>query len=233
MDGWMRRGRGGVDEAGWREKLPTGFISMWPLPQEHTLTHNLKFLSYFSLYFSLLTRCIFCNLNIRWKKIQAFIGWCIRLLRTFRHIDIINEIMYSVMNYTAPNEKHKADFPSTPLIFTVNRSLPVDPLWEQVESRRVQLLADLQEEIYIDGDPCGTGIARYLQYDVQRVHRYEDKNHSKQWFAIYTSPWLIYTLFQRHYYLCVSAVSNDYCCFCVDNTQWSWFGSVSLISGAV
>lgn len=54
--------------------------------------------------------------------------------------------MYSVMNDTAPNEKHKADFSSTPLILTVNRSLPVDPLWELVEPTRVQLLADLHEE---------------------------------------------------------------------------------------
>lgn len=61
--------------------------------------------------------------------------------------------MYSVMNDTASNEKHKADFSSTPLILTVNRSLPVDPLWELVEPTRVQLLADLQEEIYIDGIP--------------------------------------------------------------------------------
>lgn len=67
------------------------------------------------------------------------------------------------MNYAAPNDKHKADFPSTPLISTANRSLPAHPLWEQVEPTRVQLLADLQEEIYIDGDPCGTGSARYLQ----------------------------------------------------------------------
>lgn len=84
------------------------------------------------------------------------------------------------MNYTAPNEKHKADFPSSPLIFTVNSSLPVDHLWEQVEPTQVQLLADLQEEIYIDGDPCGTGSARYLQYDVQRVHQYEGKKDSKE-----------------------------------------------------
>lgn len=84
------------------------------------------------------------------------------------------------MNCAAPNEKHKADFPSPPLIFTANRFLPADPLWEQVQPTRVQLLADLLEEIYMDGDPCGTGSARYLQYDVQRVHWYEDENQSKQ-----------------------------------------------------
>lgn len=62
--------------------------------------------------------------------------------------------MYSVMNDTAPNEKHKADFSSTPLLLlTVNRSVPVHPLWELVEPTRVQLLADQQEEIYIDGIP--------------------------------------------------------------------------------
>lgn len=63
---------------------------------------------------------------------------------------------------------------------SVSSSVPVDPLWEQVEPTRVQLLANLQEEIYIDGDPCGTGSARYLQNDVQRVHQYEGKQYSKQ-----------------------------------------------------
>lgn len=53
------------------------------------------------------------------------------------HMDIINGVMFRVMKHRAPNEKHEADFSSTPHIFTVNRSLPADPLWEQVEPARV------------------------------------------------------------------------------------------------
>lgn len=69
--------------------------------------------------------------------------------------------MYSVMNDTAPNEKHKADFSSTPLILTVNRSLPADPpfgnWWNQHECSCLQTCT--KKNLH-RRDPCGTGGAR-------------------------------------------------------------------------
>lgn len=73
----------------------------------------------------------------------------------------------------------------------------------------MQLLADLQEEIYIDGDPCGTGSARYLQYDVQRVHQYEGKKDSKEILLF-----ILQLEASIHYFniiiVCLSALFNDY-----------------------
>lgn len=42
-EGWVHRGMDGCTEGGRdaEAELPTGFVSMWPFPQEYTLAGNL------------------------------------------------------------------------------------------------------------------------------------------------------------------------------------------------